>query len=352
MRNLSMPMIPPLGAVCITVFAFSVSQFASAQESGRTGKEVADEVCAACHGDGLDGAPRIGDEEAWIARTSQGLTALTQHALEGIRQMPAHGGQPDLSDLDIARAITYMVNASGGDWVEPESMSAVLAERSGAQTVEKVCSECHQSGKDGAPKIGDQEAWLLHLRQGLPYAVHSAIRGHGGMPPRGGAADLTDKEIKNAILYMFNPEPADSKGIRQVVRAAPATPGMNHLTAGGMDIYLGVISAERIRDLPANSAEQRMHGGTPRGEDWYHVNISLMDETTHEGISNAKVDVTIDGVGSPAQSKQLERMSVGQRGSYGNYFRLRHGRTYQVTVKAQAPGSPALVEAQFKHEHY
>ena len=27
----------------------------------------------------------------------------------------------------------------------------------------------------------------------------------GGMPPRGDRAELTDAEIRNAILYMYNP---------------------------------------------------------------------------------------------------------------------------------------------------
>jgi cytochrome c5 len=40
--------------------------------------------------------------------------------------------------------------------------------------------------------------------------VRSAISGHGGMPPRGDKADLTDGEIRAAILYMFNPKGSDA----------------------------------------------------------------------------------------------------------------------------------------------
>ena len=69
-----------------------------------TGKEVVDKVCSSCHATGVNGAPKIGDKEAWSNRASQGLSNLTTHALEGIRNMPAHGGHPELSDLEIARA--------------------------------------------------------------------------------------------------------------------------------------------------------------------------------------------------------------------------------------------------------
>jgi len=34
--------------------------------------------------------------------------------------------------------------------------------------------------------------------------VRSAIHGHGPMPARGGLADLTDAEIRGAIVYMFS----------------------------------------------------------------------------------------------------------------------------------------------------
>jgi cytochrome c5 len=57
---------------------------------------------------------------------------------------------------------------------------------------------------NGAPKIGDKADWIPRLKPGLDVVVRSAINGHGGMPPRGGMADLTDSEISNAIIFMFN----------------------------------------------------------------------------------------------------------------------------------------------------
>ncbi len=81
---------------------------------------------------------------------------------------------------------------------------AQYAERSGEQIVQAQCFKCHESGKGGAPKIGDRTAWIPRVKQGLDVVVRSAIRGHGSMPARGGMADLTDAELRAAVVYMFN----------------------------------------------------------------------------------------------------------------------------------------------------
>ena len=194
-------------ALAIAVCAAFASHEAAAQ---RSGKDVVDSTCVSCHGTGKDGAPRIGDRAAWSKRSKQGLSGLTQNALKGIRNMPAHGGNKELSDLELRRAITHMVNASGGKWTEPKGEKDLKAERSGAQVAKAQCAKCHQDGKGGAPKIGDMDAWSKRLSKGLDHAVRSAISGHGGMPPRGNKADLTDAEVRAAILYMFNPKGSDS----------------------------------------------------------------------------------------------------------------------------------------------
>jgi cytochrome c5 len=174
-------------------------------ESARTGKAVVDTVCASCHATGANGAPRIGDAKAWRPLAAKGLSRLSEEALKGIRKMPAHGGNPGLSDFEIRRAITYMVNRSGGHWSEPIDKSMPARPRSAQQIVRAQCARCHVAGIGGAPKIGDREAWIPRLKPGFDTVVRSAINGHGGMPARGGMADLTDAELRSAITYMFNP---------------------------------------------------------------------------------------------------------------------------------------------------
>lgn len=86
----------------------------------------------------------------------------------------------------------------------PQEARAQGSERSGEQIVKQQCVKCHQTGKGGAPKIGDRAAWIPRAAQGLDAVVRSAIKGHGGMPARGGMADLTDPEMRKATIYMLN----------------------------------------------------------------------------------------------------------------------------------------------------
>jgi cytochrome c5 len=186
--------------VALMPLAFGASLTLGAE---RTGQQVVAETCGNCHATGEKGAPKLGDKSAWAKRASQGLSELTQHALKGIREMPAHGGAAGLSDFEIQRAITYMVNQSGGKWIEPTNKAVPAVARTGEQVVKARCFECHQAGLNGAPKIGDRDAWTARVKRGLETVVASAIHGHGAMPARGGLPDLTDAELRSAVIYMF-----------------------------------------------------------------------------------------------------------------------------------------------------
>ena len=190
-------------AIVMLALAVAPNAFAAASPE-RSGKEVYDQVCAKCHANGLNGAPKVGDRKAWAPRAEQGLASLTQHALEGIRNMPPHGGSFRLTDIEIQRGISYMVNRSGGQWIEPTSRTVPVADRAGEEIVKSRCVECHGSGKNGAPRIGDRDAWIPRLKPGFDGLVRSAINGHGAMQPRGGMANLTDAEMRSAVTYMVD----------------------------------------------------------------------------------------------------------------------------------------------------
>jgi cytochrome c5 len=344
--------IPLILAGVAILAAPLVSQAADRMAGGLSGKQVVEKVCAGCHATGAKGAPRIGDQAAWRARASQGLTGLTQHALEGIRQMPGHGGHPELTDLEIARAITYMVNQSGGHWVEPIDVGELPKERSGKEVVEMQCVRCHGTGVGGAPKIGDKSAWVARLKHGLEYTVRSAINGHGGMPARGGLASLTDSEIQNAILYMFNPSgtgAAEDKSAGAAMPVRPAPPQSNQATVGGMVIYLGLVPAEHILTYPAESPERSMHGGVPRGPDYYYVNVSLADRVSHAPIAGARVDIEVQEAGLSSESERLQPMPGGP-GSYGNYVRMKKNTLYVVTVQVRSAETVGTTKARFEYQ--
>ena len=198
-------------AAFVMAASFPFSGQAADAKPARTGKQVVDEVCSKCHATGAQGAPRIGDKQAWQPRAARGLSALNQSALKGVRNMPPHGARFDLSDIELERAIVYMVNQSGGNWIEPADTGRPPTPRTGRQIVEARCSKCHATGEGGSPKIGDRAAWIPRLSHGFENTVRSAINGHGGMPARGGLPDLTDQEIRSAIVYMFNPDSDTAK---------------------------------------------------------------------------------------------------------------------------------------------
>ena len=92
---------------------------AGAAAGARTGQQIVEAACAACHTTGAIGAPKIGDKAAWGPRISKGLDGLLKSAISGIRAMPARGGS-DATDAELGRAIAYMANQSGASFKEPK----------------------------------------------------------------------------------------------------------------------------------------------------------------------------------------------------------------------------------------
>jgi cytochrome c5 len=173
---------------------------ASSAWAEKTGREVVEQTCIACHGSGKDGAPKIGDVAAWTQHAKNGLGKLAENAIAGMGKMPAHGGRAELTDLEISRAIAFMV--SSGKAADPAKPYASPASITGEQLVSSHCITCHGSGKDGAPRIGNFNDWKPHLQNGVDGLVSSAIKGHNAMPARSGMPPLSDTDLRNAVTYM------------------------------------------------------------------------------------------------------------------------------------------------------
>ncbi|WP_332875977.1 c-type cytochrome [Massilia sp. S19_KUP03_FR1] len=219
---------------------------ANAPKVLQTAEAVYTAVCAACHASGLAGAPKITDTAAWGTRIQQGYDTLLKHAIEGIRAMPPKGGNPDLDDVEVARAVVYMTNQSGAAFKEPALPAApaagapamdatpvaavatpaatsttvpttvapvaaaaapALAADSGKVLYNQACALCHGAGIAGAPKFGDKSAWAPRLAQGTAVLYQHAIAGFQGkagmMPPKGGST-APDADVKAAVDYMLS----------------------------------------------------------------------------------------------------------------------------------------------------
>ncbi len=95
--------IMPVGQVAI-------SGAAAAQASGpRSGAEVYQASCFACHATGALNAPKLGDAAAWEPRIAQGFDVMLEHAIKGFNAMPPKGTCGDCSDDEIKVAIEHMI---------------------------------------------------------------------------------------------------------------------------------------------------------------------------------------------------------------------------------------------------
>ena len=73
----------------------------------------------------------------------------------------------------------------------------------GKAVYDKTCVACHATGVANAPKLGDKVAWAPRVAAGKDSLFASVIKGKGAMPPKAGATNLKDDEIKTAIDYML-----------------------------------------------------------------------------------------------------------------------------------------------------
>ncbi|MCG5074941.1 c-type cytochrome [Paraburkholderia tagetis] len=229
---------------------------ANAPRVYKTGEQVYQAVCAACHASGAAGAPKFGNSGDWAPRISQGFDTLLKTALSGKGAMPPRGGTSpdDYSDYEISRAIVYMANHGGANFQDPPqpapgaaqgaSAAASAAPASGADATasaqaaaaaaaiaaipkessapaaggagqsadasqagkalyQQVCQACHAAGVLGAPKFGNKDDWAPRLKDPMDKVYNYALHGKGQMPPKGGSS-ATDDQVKAAVDYMVN----------------------------------------------------------------------------------------------------------------------------------------------------
>lgn len=211
---------------------------ASAPSGNQTGEQVYQAVCKTCHEAGLAGAPKFGDKAAWAPRIKTGVSALYASAIKGKNAMPPKGGNPDLSDAEVQRAVVYMADKAGASFKEPSAPAAAPAAplataaagatmapaapapaatptaapaldlASGMAMMQKDgCSACHAVDKkilgpsyqDVAAKYkGDKDA-LAKLTQKVK-AGGSGTWGAVPMPPN---AQVSDADIKALVSWIL-----------------------------------------------------------------------------------------------------------------------------------------------------
>ncbi len=130
-----------------------LAQAAHAAESAppetlKSGKQVYNEVCMACHKSGVAHAPKFGNKTDWAPLIEEGQAILTAHAWVGVRAMPAKGGKPELRLTEFARAVAYMASQSGGNWKDPDADMMHKIRKEAEERLEKSIKEMQAMKKE------------------------------------------------------------------------------------------------------------------------------------------------------------------------------------------------------------
>lgn len=190
---------------------------------GDTHKDIA--ACMACHGPYARGNPMAkfpmlrGQHAAYTEKTLKAFRTGERNndPNEMMRRVAAR-----MSDKDIAAVAAYYSGVAAGDSAkaseESQADTAPAAEKSEANTAAKgpeaasktgdeviktACAACHATGAAGAPMLGDTAAWEPRAAKGLDTLLQNSINGIGAMPPRGGHMNLSDDEVRKAVVVML-----------------------------------------------------------------------------------------------------------------------------------------------------
>ncbi|HPE61473.1 MAG TPA: c-type cytochrome [Thiolinea sp.] len=252
--------IKPIGTV--------VSVDKAAPTVVRSGEEVYQAVCIACHAAGVLNAPKL-EAGAWDDRIGKGLEGLLASSINGLNAMPPRGGNPNTTDDELKSAILYMTDTAGyhlGDGAAaapaadtaqtaqtdtagaaaetaqaatdtaaaaqaPETPAAVLAAPeapaapqqtaaisiNGEAVYRSVCFTCHDVGIANSPLLGDKTVWSERLAAaGIDGLYDSVLNGKGTMPAGGGNPALSPDQITAAVDFML-----DNAGVAVEPQQAP-----------------------------------------------------------------------------------------------------------------------------------
>lgn len=75
----------------------------------RSGDQVYNTFCIACHSTGAAGAPKTQNAADWAPRIAKGMDVLNNHALNGFNAMPSRGSCMNCSDDEVLAAVEHLI---------------------------------------------------------------------------------------------------------------------------------------------------------------------------------------------------------------------------------------------------
>lgn len=141
-----------IGLLCLSALSAAPTatwaQQKAAPPAAKSGQQVYEGVCQACHGTGVAGAPKFKDASAWKPLIEEGQPVLTAHAWVGVRAMPQKGGNPDLKLAEFSRAVAYMARSAGGDWADPDAAMMRKIAREAEERLEKTIRDAQKMKRE------------------------------------------------------------------------------------------------------------------------------------------------------------------------------------------------------------
>jgi cytochrome c5 len=101
--------LKPFGQLCRAGEDCGEAPAAAVAAAARSGAEIYNQFCFACHATGVGGAPLFGDAEAWEPRVAQGMDLLWEHTVSGLNAMPPMGTCMNCSDEELRASLDYML---------------------------------------------------------------------------------------------------------------------------------------------------------------------------------------------------------------------------------------------------
>lgn len=106
--------IKPVGEVCLEGDNNCGGAAVASSGGSRSGEDVYNAACMACHSTGAAGAPKLGDVADWADRLGKGMDVLYASGIKGLAGtgMIAKGGCMNCSDEEVTAAVDFMVDGS------------------------------------------------------------------------------------------------------------------------------------------------------------------------------------------------------------------------------------------------
>ncbi len=218
--------LKPVGELCLQgddcggAGAAPAAAVADSGGGGKSGEEIYNSVCMACHSTGAAGAPIRGEEADWSDRVSKGFDTLLSHSINGFNAMPARGGNPNLSDDEMYAVTAYMV--------EPV-MEVPAQEGGGAAASDKGGEQAASADSDTGTEENQQQS-QQSMAQNDTSDDASANGEQGGTTETAAAGDAGGSDLPGAdkIATCVACHGQDGKG------TSPMYPNL----AGQNDTYL------------------------------------------------------------------------------------------------------------------